>query len=263
MDLLIFTTASSYIIAAGLLILGLFERWSISRIFPLSLAFIAVSAHTFLLYLWIEVVGGQNLTILNVFSLVFWLVSFLILVFSFRKPFLSFGILIFPLAALSIGLVNYFPSSRILNTGADPKDAIHIIFSLLALGILIIATCQVLFLAACDYQLRKRHEVRFLQFFPAIQTMERLLFQILTCGFILLTGVLVTSLWSYYEILGTAQVFSKTLLSISGWLLFGILLLGRYFFGWRGRKAIYWALAGMLLISFAYLSSFIILRVVA
>ena len=52
-----------------------------------------------------------------------------------------------------------------------------------------------------------------------------------------------------------ASFTHKTLFSFLGWLTFGILLYGRWRFGWRGRRALYWILAGTALLVLGYLGS--------
>jgi ABC-type uncharacterized transport system permease subunit len=44
------------------------------------------------------------------------------------------------------------------------------------------------------------------------------------------------------------------------WVVFGVLLLGRWRFGWRGRKALRWTLAGYVLLGLAYFGSKLVLE---
>ncbi|MGD9407447.1 MAG: cytochrome c biogenesis protein CcsA, partial [Gammaproteobacteria bacterium] len=53
----------------------------------------------------------------------------------------------------------------------------------------------------------------------------------------------------------------KTVLSIIALLVFGVLLLGRWRFGWRGRKAIHWTLVGYGLLVLGYFGSRFVLEV--
>jgi ABC-type uncharacterized transport system permease subunit len=54
----------------------------------------------------------------------------------------------------------------------------------------------------------------------------------------------------------------KVVLAIVAWLLFGMLLLGRLRFGWRGRRALRWALSGYALLALAYFGSKLVLETV-
>jgi ABC-type uncharacterized transport system permease subunit len=50
-------------------------------------------------------------------------------------------------------------------------------------------------------------------------------------------------------------------LSIAAWSVFGILLWGRWRFGWRGRVAIRWTLSGFAALVLAYFGSKFVLEV--
>jgi len=51
-------------------------------------------------------------------------------------------------------------------------------------------------------------------------------------------------------------------LSIVAWLVFGVLLWGRWKYGWRGRIAIRWALSGYGILLLAYFGTKLILELV-
>jgi ABC-type uncharacterized transport system permease subunit len=52
----------------------------------------------------------------------------------------------------------------------------------------------------------------------------------------------------------------KTSLSVLSWIVFAILLLGRWRFGWRGRKAMRWTMSGFTLLALAYFGSKMVLE---
>jgi ABC-type uncharacterized transport system permease subunit len=49
-------------------------------------------------------------------------------------------------------------------------------------------------------------------------------------------------------------------LSIVGWIILGILLFGRFRFGWRGKTAIRWTLATFLFLMLAFFGSKLVLE---
>jgi ABC-type uncharacterized transport system permease subunit len=53
----------------------------------------------------------------------------------------------------------------------------------------------------------------------------------------------------------------KSVFAIISWFLFGILLVGRHFRGWRGRIALRWALAGFIALMLAYVGSRFVIEV--
>jgi ABC-type uncharacterized transport system permease subunit len=80
---------------------------------------------------------------------------------------------------------------------------------------------------------------------------------------VLLTLTLATGVVFSEEVFGTALRFNhKTLFAIFSWLIFGALLVGRWRYGWRGRKALRWTLAGFLALLLAYVGSRFVLEVI-
>jgi len=49
--------------------------------------------------------------------------------------------------------------------------------------------------------------------------------------------------------------------AVLSWLIFAALLLGRYRYGWRGRRALRWTLAGFSCLLLAYVGSRFVLEV--
>jgi ABC-type uncharacterized transport system permease subunit len=58
----------------------------------------------------------------------------------------------------------------------------------------------------------------------------------------------------------TQHLVHKTVLSIVAWVMFGILLIGRVRFGWRGRFALRFTLIGCGMLALAYFGSKFVLE---
>ena len=54
----------------------------------------------------------------------------------------------------------------------------------------------------------------------------------------------------------------KTLFALLSWATFAFLLAGRYFYGWRGRQALRWTLAGFVMLLLAYIGSRFVMEVI-
>ena len=91
--------------------------------------------------------------------------------------------------------------------------------------------------------------------------MEQLLFQLIGTGFVLLSAGLLTGI-VFLEDVFAQHLVHKTVLSIAAWSIFGILLWGRWRFGWRGRKAIRWTLSGFGVLILAYFGSKLVLELI-
>ncbi len=80
-------------------------------------------------------------------------------------------------------------------------------------------------------------------------------------GFVLLSIAQATG-FMFLEDMFAQHLAHKTLLSVAAWVVFGVLLWGRFRFGWRGRTALRWTLAGFVVLMLAYFGSKFVLEVV-
>ena len=71
---------------------------------------------------------------------------------------------------------------------------------------------------------------------------------------VILTGFI------YLEDIFAQHLVHKTALSIIGWLILGILLFGRFRFGWRGKTAIRWTLSAFAFLMLAFFGSKLVLE---
>jgi ABC-type uncharacterized transport system permease subunit len=77
------------------------------------------------------------------------------------------------------------------------------------------------------------------------------MFRLIGAGFGFLTLALFTG-FVFVTNLFTQNLVQKTVLSLIAWLVFGVLLIGRMRFGWRGRSAVQWTLSGFAILAVAY-----------
>ena len=83
-------------------------------------------------------------------------------------------------------------------------------------------------------------------------------FQALAAGFAVLTLALFSG-FVFVDNLFAQHLVHKTVLSCLAWVVFAVLLFGRWRFGWRGLQA-NWALSGFALLGLAYFGSKIVLE---
>ena len=141
---------------------------------------------------------------------------------------------------------------------ASCAEPIHFFLSTLVLIVLCMAALQALLLASQERMLKAKQPIRFIHYFPPLEVMETYLFILISIAITLLTLVLVSSLILFHPI-SLEGVWQKTLLSIVAWSVLLMLLIGRSYFGWRGKVAIRWTLIGVGLIGGIYLGAILLM----
>lgn len=225
-----------------------------SKLLAFSAGFCAVLFHAVMLYHWIDVGHGQDLNVLNMFSLVAWLVALLLIVMSLAKPVENLSLFIFPMAALSILVAVAVPGNHVIDTAKDPRQLVHILLSVMSFGVFFLATAQSIILAIQERRLRDKQASGIWLKLPALDTMEAILYQLILLGFIVLTVLLVTSFYFYHHVLWQ-RFLQKSILACLAWIVFAALLVAHKFWGWHGRKSAYGTLLGICLLLLTYFSS--------
>lgn len=219
----------------------------------------ALLAHGLALGLLILHDGTITLGLSEALSLFIWQSALLLWALCWREPLRALGIAIYPAAALGALLLVVAPTPAGGGEMLDWKARTHIVLSLLSAGLLTIAAVNAVLLAIQDRWLHRHHFSAFSRALPPLQTMERLLFQLVGVGFVLLSLTLLSGLWFIRDWMAQ-HLAHKTILSVTAWLIFGTLLWGRVRHGWRGRTAIRWALSGYAMLFLAYFGSKLILE---
>jgi ABC-type uncharacterized transport system permease subunit len=146
---------------------------------------------------------------------------------------------------------------------------LHLLVAIAAYSLLTIAALHALLMALLDRRLHAPLDApagglaRVFGQLQSLLALERLLFQLIGTGFLLLTATLITGVFFSEQLFGQALRFEhKTVFTIASWLVFAGLLTGRFVFGWRGRTALRWTFAGFLMLLLAYVGSRFVLEVI-
>ena len=232
-----------------------------SRGFTLSAAVAAVLLHGIALYAALFTPAGLDLGFFNALALVGWLLA-LIGVYTFLRPgFESLGVVLFPCAGASLMLAETLTGDVFLLAGQSWPVDMHILVSLVGYSLLSVAALQALVLAVQERRLRRGAAGGILSALPPLQEMESFLFQLIAAGFVLLTVALLTGLIFVHNLF-TQHLTQKAALSLLAWVVFAVLLWGRWRSGWRGRTAIRWTLGGFVVLMLAYFGSKLLLELV-
>lgn len=232
-----------------------------SRPLALWLILAGLCMHGWLLYDGIFRAPGINLGFFNALVLTSWTVIALFTVSSLTKPVENLGLVLLPVAALTLLLEASFPSPDFMRQAVGWDIKIHVLISMLAYSLLTLASVQAILLAIQDRHLRQRRPAGFIRALPPLQTMESMLFEMIGTGFALLTLALLSG-FAFLEDMFAQHLVHKTVLSTLAWLMFGGLLIGRLRYGWRGKTAIVWTLSGFAVLILAYFGSKMVLELI-
>ena len=135
----------------------------------------------------------------------------------------------------------------------------HILVSMFAYGLLTAGAIVAVFALLQDRRLRAGKFASGNVMFAPLETTEKMLFGVTAFGF---AGLLlaVVSGFAFVENLFAQHLVHKTALSLLALALFGLLLGGRVFWGWRGKRAVYLYLWGFGILCLAYFGSRFILE---
>lgn len=226
------------------------ERW---------VALAALVLHAYALIKQTTSAGGFSLGVNEAFSLFTWQSAALLWALCWREPLRVLGLGIYALAAPAALMAALWPTALTDTPLTGWKERLHIMLALFSAGLLTLAAVQSVLLAMQDQLLHRHTDSRLIRALPPLLTMERLLFQLIAIGFALLSATLLSGLWFLEDWL-KQHLAHKTVLSITAWLMFAVLLWGRWRHGWRGRAAIRWALSGYGMLILAYFGSKLILE---
>lgn len=249
-----------YLAGAALQLTGIVRRQLPDRMLVRGIAVAAALVHAWLVW-QLMFSHALDLGLFRVATLVTLTMVVLILASSFNRPLDNLFVVLFPAAAMSLTLAlvidtHYHPPATL---GAG--FAVHVILAVLAYAVLSVAVCQSLLVGWQEGQLRNRQRLTLLASLPPLQTMERLLFELLWTGLILLTTAIASG-FLFLEDMFAQRVVHHTVLSMASWVVFAILLAGRWRLGWRGRTAIRWTVAGFAILMLAYFGSKLVIEVI-
>lgn len=222
------------------------------------LTILAILFHTAGIFFIMREAGGWDVSLITTISIISWLMAVTTFILGAKFTKAHPGIIVYPLVALSI-ILNIEAPKTPAEGLIDPALEWHILLSLAAYSLFSLAAIQSLVFAVQERQLRAKNTSKLVRSLPALQTMETTLFQLLNTGFLLLTIGLITG-FIFLDDMMAQQVAHKTVLSLIAWLVFAILLWGRWRHGWRGKTAVKWTLVGFSFLALAYIGSKFVLE---
>ena len=201
------------------------------------------------------------LSFFSVGSLIALVISALIVLSAIKKPIENLLLGIFPMAALLLTVNLFISPPQNISQPWSPGLTSHIILSIIAYSILTIAAFQAVLLMVQNHQLKHKHISGIMRVLPPLQTMDRLLFEMLSAG----TGLLTLAILSgflFLDDLFAQRLLHKTVFTLIAWGIFSFLLFAHWRLGWRGSVASKWTLTAMAFLVLAFFGSKLVLEII-
>lgn len=217
------------------------------------LVLIAIIGHSDVIMHMMRMNARFSIGLLEAMSLLGWTLAALACLISIDKQNRVLGAILMLSAAVGAAL-----GTGLSGVGRSYAEATvgweltaHILLSMGAAALLFAAAVTAILLVILDRRLRMRRIVDLSSTLPPLDALEKIMFRLVAAGFGLLTLALITG-FVFVTNLFTQNLVQKTVLSLIAWLIFGVLLIGRLRFGWRGRSAVRWTLSGFGILAVAY-----------
>ena len=234
----------------------------------------------------------------HVLSAAIWLALGILWLESLAVPMGALWLLVLPLAVAVAWLPGVFPGSPISLPDA-PLFVPHLLLGVCAYSFMTLAALQSILMAMAERALQAPARFGFLaggqmagtsggtsagtssdpsvgssstaagawgawiDALPPLLTLERLLFRLISAGFVFLSLTVLTGIVFSESAFGRPfRLDHKTVFTLLAWSLFATLLIGRRLHGWRGRTALRFTLGGFTLLMFAYAGSRFVFEVI-
>jgi len=254
--ILALTLFALYIASAWVMLRSL----SNPRLEPLAwgITLTAVVAHTAAIVLMMRTVGPFSIGLLEATSILAWSLSVLACSIAIERQNRVLGAILLAIAAFGAAATGN-GHTYAEATAPGWELTAHILLSMGAAALLFAAAVTALLLVFLDRRLRTRRIADLPSVLPPLDALEKVMFRLIGAGFALLTLALLTG-FVFVTNLFAQHLAHKTVLSVIAWVLFGMLLIGRVRYGWRGRSAVRWTLSGFGFLVLSYFGSKFVLE---
>lgn len=243
-----------YFASIAMIVPGVVNQTGIKTKAVFGCAVLALVFHGWLLSDLIFHRNGQNLSILNVASLISFIVSGLMTASMFKARLWFLLPIVYSFSAINLVIAKVVPNTFITHLENNSTLLIHISFALFSYSTLCIGALYSIQLAWLDHKLKKKKSLAINPNLPPLLKVERHMFNIIVVGNALLTCTLITGFWFLTDMFAEGKAH-KGILSFIAWIVYSILLWGHYQQGWRGKKVTWLSVIGAILLTLAYFGS--------
>lgn len=168
----------------------------------------------------------------------------------------ALGSFLIPIAwlALLLGLAIPPDSAHVLPPLSSFWLTTHVVLAFLGNAAFALTCCGGIMYLIQDSYLKAKQPGGFSSRLPSLEMLDRLNFWALACGLPLLTqGIITGAIWARYA-RGSWWIWERTTWPlIVMWGIYTLLFIGRWYLGWRGRRAAVAVIIGFCAVSFSYL----------
>ena len=192
-------------------------------------------------------------------SVTAWLVAAVYAIESWIYPQLPTRWTLSVLGAVAVLLAALFPGAT-LHATTSIWLPVHLAFAIACYGLFGMAVVHAWFMTLAEKRIRMAVDTH--SGLPLL-TLERLTYRFVAAGFLLLTATLGVGMLFGEAVYGHAWRWDhKTVFSLLAWLTFAVLLVGRHYGGWRGKRAVKVLYAGSTLLLLAYVGSRFVMEII-
>lgn len=248
LNLLFYGVATILYLVVGVKIVSCFKKQGdVAPVWTLPLAGLAIVAHFWVLQ---GAAFPLKATMAMDFGIAFSAMCFFAALMLFYGALYSQVQALFAIVCLvaSIGVWApiIFPSGHSLLVGAPLSFKLHIAMGLIAYAFMMMAVVQAVLMAILDRRLHNHEALSepegLVASMPDLMSMERMLFRFVFACFLFLVFTIAGGMLTSTQVADASMFGHKTIMTMTSCAIFGVLVLGRRFLGWRSRQAltIFW-----------------------
>lgn len=255
-----YLAAALYFIAAAFILLRQLNKTQnvLKTFLSEAFTYLAVVSHGVSIYVVANAQIGANLSIFNVASIIALIISVIIIIGSRIRNISTTALVAFPLSSIFIILSIKYPLENNFITD-NIWIKVHIVLSLVAYSFFSVAIVQALFLFFTEYRLKMHRPI--MNILPPMRIIEDLMFFSTKIAFILLTIGLILGLFFIEDVL-QQNLTHKIFFSLLAWVIFLSLLIGRFGYQLRGKKATLLVIGGFVLLATGFFGSKLVLELI-
>jgi ABC-type uncharacterized transport system permease subunit len=223
---------------------------------------IGLITHGSLIYIT-TIANGINLNFSNSLLIVSWVTVFFYYLINRKIQFNGLENLTLIPAILIILIHPLLKNDHHIEIQMSAYSIIHIIIAILSYSLLTVGAIFSIFILLFEKNLtnKDKAEQSFNSNFSLL-SMEDILFKIYWFGFFLLSITLFSGILFTNEIFGTSILWNhKTIFSLMAWVTYGTMLIGRFNYGWRGKKAVIFSLIAFMFLILSYFGTKFVLEI--